>query len=335
MATQMVSRLKRDGQFEVAEAKIPEAGADDVVVEVASCGICGSDLGMVRSSSAFDGAVLGHEFSGRVVAVGSKVEGIAEGDRVTANPMVNLIGLGRTPGAFAQFVRIPSPVLGRNTFKLPDTISDETGALIEPLTVGLHAVNRSGAQAGDKVVIFGTGPIGICVLVALRARGVSDILAIDPSALRRGFAQKMGATAVHDPREASPVAFIAGHFGSLPYPYQKEPVAQADIVFDCAGVQVVLDDAVVSLKTGGKLVLVADPHDIAVPARLVMLHELNVIGAVGYENEFEEAIALLASGDIDLSSLVTHRYPLANIGEAFLMQSDANQAGKVLVQAGA
>lgn len=332
MATQQVGRLKRDGHFEIASADIPDTGGDDVVVEVASCGICGTDLAFHRSGSAPDGAVLGHEFSGRVVAVGGNVAGLAEGDRVTANPMAWLLGLGRVPGAFAQYVRVPGPILGQSIFKLPDTISDELGALVEPFSVGLHAVNRSGAKAGDKVAIFGAGPIGICVLAALRARGVSDVICIDPSAVRRSFAEKMGAMAVHDPREGNPVAFIAGHFGSATLPYLEEPAAQADIIFDCAGVQAVLDEAVVSLRTGGKLVLVADPHETAVPARLVMLHELSVIGATAYVDEFEEAIRLLSSGTVDLLPLVTHRFPLSHLGEAFAMQADAEQAGKVLVQ---
>ena len=95
----------------------------------------------------------------------------------------------------------------------------------------------------------------------------------------------------------------------------------------------VLDEAVVSLRHGGRLVIVADPHDIAVPARLVMLHELSVIGAVGYDGEFAEAIRLLASGKVDLSALVTHRFPLSRIEEAFAMQRNAGEAGKVLVLA--
>lgn len=332
MATQLVSRLTGDGRFEIAEAEIPEPGEDGIVVEVASCGVCGSDLGITRHPAGFAGKTLGHEFAGRVVAVGSCVEGIAEGDRVTANPMADMIGLGRHPGAFAQYLRIPGPEVGRNLFRLPDALDDEAGALVEPLTVGLHAVNRSGAKPGEKVAIYGAGPIGLCVLAALQARGVDGILAIDPSPRRRDFASVMGAAAVHDPAEGSAVAFIAEHFGSVSLPYEKEPVAQADIVFDCAGVQAVLDEAVVSLKAGGRLVLVADPHDIAVPARLVMLHKLSVIGAVGYEDEFEEAIALLASGRIDLSALVTHRFPLAEINQAFAMQRNAEEAGKVLVR---
>jgi len=333
MTTQFVSRLTDGGTFEIAEAPIPVAGDDGIVVAVSSCGVCGSDLGIVRSSANFAGKTLGHEFSGRVVAVGKAVRGISEGDRVTANPMVDLIGLGRNPGAFAQYLRIPSPVLGRNVFKLPDTIDDDSGALVEPLTVGLHAVNRSGVKSGEKVAIFGAGPIGLCVLAALRARGVDGILSIDPSPKRRTFAQAMGASAVHDPATGGSVGFVASHFGSVPFPYEKEAVAQADVVFDCAGVQAVLDEAVTALGHGGRLVLVADPHEIAVPARLVMLHELSVIGAVGYEDEFEEAIGMLASGALDLSPLVTHRYPLERIEDAFAMQSNAAEAGKVLVQA--
>jgi (R,R)-butanediol dehydrogenase/meso-butanediol dehydrogenase/diacetyl reductase len=333
MATQRISQLTVDGGFDIAEAEIPDAGEDGIIVEVASCGVCGSDLGILRSPTSFAGKTLGHEFSGRVTSIGSKVAGIAVGDWVTANPMVDLIGLGGNPGAFAQYVRIPATVLGRNVFKLPDGIDGDTGALVEPLTVGLHAVNRSGAKAGDKVAIFGAGPIGLCVLAALRARGVDGILVIDPSQVRRNFAEAMGAASIHDPVEGGTVAFVGGHFGSVPYPYEKQPVAQADIIFDCAGVQSVLDEAVLSLRHGGRLVLVADPHEIAVPARLVMLHELTVIGAVGYDGEFDEAIRLLASREVDLSAIVTHRFPLSRIDEAFAMQRNAGEAGKVLVMA--
>ena len=333
MAKQFVSKLTSDGSFEIAEAEIPDAGEDAIIVAVTSCGVCGSDLGIVRSPTSFAGKTLGHEFSGRVISVGNKVEGIELGDRVTANPMVDLIGLGRHPGAFAQYLRIPAPVLGRNVFKLPEGMDDDSGALVEPLTVGLHAVNRSGAKPGDKVAIYGAGPIGLCVLAALKARGVDGVISIDPSPMRRSFAQRMGASAVHDPAEGSAVAFVASHFGAHSFPYEQQPVAQADIVFDCAGVQAVLDEAVVSLRHGGRLVIVADPHDIAVPARLVMLHELSVIGAVGYDGEFAEAIRLLASGKVDLSALVTHRFPLSRIEEAFAMQRNAGEAGKVLVLA--
>jgi len=172
------------------------------------------------------------------------------------------------------------------------------------------------------------------VLVALRAKGVTDVLAIDPSAIRRSFAADLGASAVHDPGEGSSPGFIGAHFGSRPAPFGGADIAQADIVFDCAGVQAVLDEALLSVRSGGTLVLVAEPHGNALAIGEVMHRELSVIGAMAYVDEFEEAIALLASGEANLAPLVTHRYRLAEIGEAFAMQSNAELAGKVLVQPG-
>lgn len=334
MGNHKVGRLREGKRFEVADADMPEAGADDIVLKVSSCGICGTDLGFLRSGSAPDGIVLGHEFSGTVVSAGANVSGVVPGDRVTANPMVNLLGLGRIPGAFAEYLRVPAPQIGKNLFLLPEGISDEIGALVEPFAVGLHAVNRSGAKPGDRIAIFGAGPIGICVLAALKANRIEDIVVIDPSKLRRDFASQMGATAVHDPADGSATAFIGAHYGEKSFSYLARPVAQADIVFDCAGVQAVLDDSVYALKSGGTLMLVADPHDLALPVRYVMQHELKVIGAVAYEDEFDTAIELLASGKVDLSPMITHRFGLSQIADAFKMQADPENAMKVLVQAG-
>lgn len=332
MAMQTVARLTRGGNFEIGEADLPDAGDDGILVKVDYCGICGTDLAFVRSGSMREGTVLGHEFSGEVVAAGPKVKAIAAGDRVTVNPMADNIGLGLIPGAFAQYVRVPAPEPGRNVFKLPPSIGPEVGALIEPFAVGLHAVNRAGAQPGDRIVIFGAGPIGICILAALACQGIDGVLVIDPSAERRDFANRFGAKASHDPGSGSARAFAGSHFGERSYPYIDHPVAQADIIFDCAGVQAVLDESLLMLSEGGTLVMVADPHHATLPARLVMLHELRVIGTVGYEDEFETAIDLLDSGATDLSSMVTHRFTLSQLNEAFDMQSDAGRAMKVLVR---
>ena len=145
----------------------------------------------------------------------------------------------------------------------------------------------------------------------------------------------MGASAVHDPRGASPVDFIAGHYGCEEVLFARSSVALADMVFDCAGVASVLEDAVHSLKVRGRLVIVADPHDLSLPyLRLVMQRELSVIGAVGYDDEFTEAIALLGSGAVDLTPLVTHRFALSDLDQAFAMQADPQQAIKVMVKAG-
>lgn len=327
-----VGRLMGAGSIAVEAAEAPTPGARDVIVQVSVTGICGTDLSFYRHGSAPAGSILGHEFSGRVVSIGNAVSGVSVGDRVVANPMKDNLGLGRLDGSFAQFLRLPDVQPGRSLFRLPDGISDEAGALIEPFAVGLHAINRAGARPGDKVVIYGAGPIGLCVLAGLKARGVEQVLVVDPSSLRRSLALQMGASAAHDPREGSSPAFVAGHFGALDLRYTREPVAQADIAFDCAGVGSVSGEALHSLAQKGRYVIVADPHDGTLPnARLVMLHELTILGVLAYEDEFLEAIALLDSGKVDLSPLVSHRFPLDRLGDAFAAQMDADTAVKVLV----
>jgi threonine dehydrogenase-like Zn-dependent dehydrogenase len=329
---QQVGRLDAPRRIRMDRAAIPEAGPGDVLIKVSRTGICGTDLAFFREGAPEAGAILGHEFAGTVVAAGSEVRGVAAGDRVVANPMIDLLGLGRLAGSFAEYLRLPAAGPGRNIFTLPASISDETGALIEPFAVGLHAVSRARAKAGDRIVIYGAGPIGLCVLAALRSRGLERILVVDPSDKRRSIALAMGAQAAHDPKTASAPAFVAGHFGAEDLPYTAQPVALADIAFDCAGVARSLDDAAHSLAERGRLVIVADPHETPFPhLRLVMLRQLEVLGALAYDDEFAEAIALLASGTVDLSPLVTHRFPLARLAEAFAVQMDADNAVKVLV----
>jgi 2-desacetyl-2-hydroxyethyl bacteriochlorophyllide A dehydrogenase len=332
MAGQIVGRLDAPRAIRIDTADIPQAGPRDLLIKVARTGICGTDLAFFREGAPVAGAILGHEFAGTVIAAGAEVEGVGVGDRVVANPMIDLVGLGRVAGSFAEYLRLPAADPGRNVFPLPPAISDETGALIEPFAVGLHAVNRSRARAGEKVVIYGAGPIGLCVLVSLKARGVEQVLVVDPSEKRRSIALAMGASAAHDPRKGSAPAFVAEHFGGEQLPFLAEPLALADVAFDCAGVAAAIDDAVHSLARRGRLVLVADPHGAALAAlRLVMLRELELLGALAYDDEFHEAIELLASGKADLSSLVTHRFPLTELGRAFETQMDAENAVKVLV----
>lgn len=332
MESQIVGRLLTKQNIGLDTAAMPRAGADDVIIKVSSCGICGTDLAIYRDGSMPPGTILGHEFSGMITAAGKDVRGLNIGDRVTANPMLLGLGLGRVSGAFAQHVQISAPRLGENIFKLPDAMADETGALIEPFAVGLHAVTRSRAAPGERVVIFGAGTIGLCVLAALRARGVDDILVVEPNEKRLALAAAFGAAALHDPRQGSARAAAGRRFGEEPVRYCEEPLANADIVFDCAGVRQTLQDGIRALAPNGRLVLVADPHHAELPDfRLVLLRELEIIGALAYAQEFVEAIVLLGEGKIDLSPLITHRFALEDIAEAFRVQLDAAQSVKVLV----
>lgn len=328
-----VGRLDAPRTIRMDTAAPPEIGPGDVLIKVACTGICGTDLGFYREGAPVAGAVLGHEFAGEVVAVGDAVSGVLEGERVVANPMVDFLGLGRLQGSFAEYLRLPNAQKGRNLFTIPETVSDEVGALIEPFAVGLHAVNRSGAGVQSKVAVYGAGPIGLCVVAGLRAKGVERVLAIDPSSKRRELALAMGATAVFDPTAGSASAFIAEHFGGETLTYTSKPIGHADVVLDCAGVEPALDDALHSLRAGGRLVLVADPHHAVLPSlRLVMMRELEVTGALAYEDEFVAAIRLVVDGKVDLAPLVSHRFALDELAQAFETQMDAQNTIKVLVR---
>jgi 2-desacetyl-2-hydroxyethyl bacteriochlorophyllide A dehydrogenase len=311
---------------------MPAPGPKDVLIRVGASGICGTDLSFFRSGSVPSGSILGHEFVGTVVAIGSDVSNIALGSRVTANPMASGLGLGKVAGAFADYMVIPNAVADQTVFALPDGLPNRIAALIEPFAVGLHAVNRGRAQAGDKVVVFGAGPIGLCVLIALRARGIDQVLVIDPSPMRLSAALHLGALAVHEPKTGSSSAFIAHHFGKKEVSFANRPIAQATLAFDCAGTASVLDDGLHALATGGRFVIVADPHALVLPdLRLVMLQELSVTGAVGYGDEFSEAVSMITAGTVNLAPLITHTFPLTQLADAFATQMDPQTAIKVIV----
>jgi len=332
MTMQRAARLQAAGQIEIHDIAVPAAGADGIVVQVAACGICGTDLSFYRAPTVPPGSVLGHEFSGRIVAIGKDVDGLALGDRVVVNPMTQGVGLGRADGAFSHYVRVDAPERDKTVFVLPETVSDEAGALVEPFSVGLHAVNSAGLRATDRVVIFGAGMIGQCVLAALRAKGVRDILVIDYSERRLQLAMQLGARAVHDPRNGSARAFVGHHFREEMTRFADEPLAEADVAFDCAGVAAVLTDGLRSLRRRGKFVIVADHHGPAtIDMRLLMLRRITMIGVLAYDEEFAEAIDLMARSVVDLMPLVTHRFALEDLAEAFRAQLDTDNAVKVMM----
>ncbi len=154
------------GKIEAIEKPIPRPGPHDVVIRVARAGICGTDIHTHTHGSelAFKGMTIGHEFRGRVSAVGEEVTDIPLGARVTVNPMINHLGLA-TDGAFAEYVTIPAAALDHNVFLLPDNVNDTQAALVEPLAVVLRGVNRSSVTPDSRVVIQGLGTIGLCALL--------------------------------------------------------------------------------------------------------------------------------------------------------------------------
>jgi 2-desacetyl-2-hydroxyethyl bacteriochlorophyllide A dehydrogenase len=341
-----------EGVRDVQVRRIPEpaATADDIVLRVKTCGICGSDLHSYTTGAFVKpGQVMGHEFCGEVVEVGQNVRGVGVGDRVTAMPFVacyacppcvrgeyhlcdnlagHVIAYG-LPGAFAEYVRVPRAVLGRSIFKLPAEINDLTGATVEPLAVAVHAVETARPAFGARVVVIGAGLIGQCMIQVLKAAGVGAVVVSEVSATRAEVARRFGADAVVDPTAGDFLARVAEIVGRG----RRGRGAAADVVFDCAGVPAAFTQALTLVRPGGTLAITAlyeDPVQFD-PSRVVW-REVRIVGTLGYRHEFPQAIELLRSGRVRTEPLVTDRFALDQANEGFQRQLAKDQAMKVMIQ---
>jgi len=319
----------------LCEIAPPKAGPRDVVLRIAAVGVCGSDLGYIAAGGVSGPAAapfpLGHELSGTVVEAGAEVMSFASGDRVILNPLINLVGNGGPEGGFGERLLVRD-VAGRpeSLLRLPDELSFETGALIEPLAVGLHAVNRLGARPGDKVAIFGAGPIGLMSLIALRSRGVDDVVVFDLSAFRRERASQLGARLAVDPRETPAVeALRAAHGGVRVY---SADAPQTTHYLEASGAPLIPD--IVGFARMGAVVCVVSAQKQPAPVdfQRVLAKELTLTGAIGYPTELGEALQLLLAGAIDPSPVVSHRFKAGEVLEAFATAKQPDRAAKVLVQ---
>jgi (R,R)-butanediol dehydrogenase/meso-butanediol dehydrogenase/diacetyl reductase len=329
--------------LQVEEVPTPEAGPSDVVVEVAACGICGSDLHTYLHGSFVEpGQIMGHEFSGRIVAAGDDVEGLAVGDRVTGLPLqpcrqcarcaegkYNLCGQAWTaglaygkPGAFAERIRIPGAVAGENVFRLGDEIDDEAGATVEPLAVAVHAAHLAPEVRGATALVVGLGTIGQQVVQVLRAHGAERVIGIDISELRLEAARSLGAEA------ADSSAGIEATLGEL-----LADGDEIDVVFECSGVPALALAALDTVKAGGTIVVLAlydDPMTFN-PTTLVQ-KEVRLQGSIAYTSEdFDEAVRLLSTGAAQAAPLITQRESLDDISGAFEVQLSKDRSLKVLV----
>lgn len=334
--------------LELVDVDEPHAAPGQAVVEVAACGICGSDLhSYLHGFAAVPGQVLGHEFSGRIVET-ADVPGLEEGIRVVVRPLIpcrrcerclagephlcqagfhDNIGYGAR-GAFAERVLVPRAVVGETVFPLPDELSDAAGALVEPLSVALHAVRLAAPELGETAVVFGLGTIGLGVTRFLRLMGALRVVCFDPSPIRRERALELGADLAYDPGEIDPVDAVRALTG----PGAFGLGARADLVVECAGVPRAFADALKVVRHGGRLVAAAMyTGKLELNPSRIVEKELIVRGSFAYNDEFSRVIRLLAAGVLDPDRLVSHRFPLERIEDAFRAQLDREQALKVLV----
>jgi (R,R)-butanediol dehydrogenase/meso-butanediol dehydrogenase/diacetyl reductase len=322
-----------DFSLDPAEPRHP--GAKDVLVKVKACGICGSDLSYIKIGGMRpkpDVTPLGHEAAGEVIHVGNSVSGLNVGQRVVINPMMtpSNIGNGGTEGAFTEELLVRDARVGDNLLPIPDGLPYDIAALTEPLAVALHGVNRSLAKAGDKVVVFGCGPIGLGMVLWLKDRGVTDVVALDLAPARLERAMALGARATINPAQENLAERLTQLHGTAEV-FSRKAVG-TDVFIDAAGAPNIVSDVVRMAKYQSRMVVTAaymKPVQFDVGAMLVT--EMTITTAVGYPTEMPEVIAAMPRLREKLGTLISHRFPFDRVIEAFGVAGTAGSA-KVMIE---
>lgn len=334
-----VAMVTAPGTTEVIEAPKPQTGPDDVLVKIRACGICGSDalyIAMGGLPPNHGKMPLGHEPAGEVVEVGSNVSGIAVGDHVVINPLVapsGIIGNGGSTGALADYLLIEKAVRGVSLEVIPDHIPFEVAALNEPMAVARHGVNRVTPKPGDKVVVFGAGPIGLGATISFKSAGVGHLAVVDLIPSRLEKALQVGADAViNASQEDVTKRLIELHGkGEAMFPGKSG----TDIYFDGAGAPSVIGTAMASAKSGARIVVVA-VHKEPVPVDMLSLmgNEVSIVGSMGYPDEIFEVTADIVANWEKYKVLVSHTIPFDDVQEALRTAQTPGAADKVVVTFG-
>jgi L-iditol 2-dehydrogenase len=307
------------GDVRLEERPLPPLGDKDVLVDVVGCGVCATDLHLVDGSIALykPPKVLGHEVGGVVRAVGDAVTHVQSGDAVALDTSVpcntcfycrearpfmcpNRISVA---AGFSDYNLVPASVV----YKLPPGVGPEMGALAEPLSCAIHAVDRGEIRPADAVAIVGAGALGLLVLSVVRLRGATQIIMSDPDPSRRALAERMGATRVLDPFAEDLVAVA----------HELTDGRGVDVAFEAVGAQATIEQAFELPRQGGTLVQVSVPPTSArpaLPAYQLFARELTIRGSFVRTTEFRRAVELLQT--LDLAPLITQRFALSDFSQA-------------------
>ncbi|AKU16660.1 NAD(P)-dependent alcohol dehydrogenase [Luteipulveratus mongoliensis] len=332
-----VSVLARAGVVELIERDRPTPAQDEVLVRVVAVGVCGSDThyfdhGRIGHFVVESPLVLGHEAAGVIEEVGAEVDPSRVGQRVSIEPGVpcrrcrlclsghynlcaDMVFYATPPvdGALAEYVTIHEAF----AHPVPDVLSDDAAALLEPLSVALWAAQRAGIRAGSRVLVTGCGPIGLIAVQTARAFGATDVIASDVNAHRLALAREMGATQALDTS-----AQVLSEVG-----------VEADVLLECSGHPAATLDALRVLAPAGRAVLVGTgSHDLAIPLQLVQEKELELTGTFRYAGTWPVAINLVATGAVDLDRLVTAHFALAESSSALTAGRDDPHAVKSVIR---
>ncbi len=326
-----------NGAMDIRTEVVPDPVLEPhgVIIKVNACGICGSDLHVYKRDE--QGTIFGHEFSGDVVEVGSQVSGITPGMRVTAvgfkpcgkcfwcaqgkgHRCSDMALLGyQFPGAMAEYVHVPFAALGRTVFPIPDRLSYEDAASVEPLSISYFSVNRAQPKEDETIAVLGLGVIGLYAIQVLKSMGVSKIVASGRRGSRLEAAKVCGADIVIDAAEEDAVAAAMSMTGKM----------GVNTVIECAGVQATFDQSVAMARGGGKIMLVGIyEQPLTWDPLQVISKNLSLVGCLG--GNFPASINLLKEGKVSAKPMITHRFSLDQAAEAFRTQLTDPDAIKVM-----
>jgi L-iditol 2-dehydrogenase len=308
------------GRLEVRDAPTPVPAADEVLIRVKACGICGSDVhGMDGSTGRRKPPiVMGHEGAGLIAQLGPRVAGWREGERVTFDSTIycgacafcrqgrvnlcdsrRVLGVScdeyRRDGAFAEFVAVPARIL----YRLPEEVAFEQAAMTEALSVAAHAVGRAGVSPGETVLVVGAGMIGLLIVQVLRASGAGRVIAVDLAPERLELARRLGADVV-----------LRADGVNVPDEVKKLG-GGADAAFEAVGTSEAVNTAVLALRKGGRLVLVGNVSaEVALPLQAVVTRELTLAGSCASAGEYPACLEMIARKQVNVDALVSALAPL-------------------------
>lgn len=331
--------MAEPGKVFIREVPKPKPSRGEVLVRVRRIGICGSDIHVWHGKHPYTKypVIQGHELSGTVEEVGEGVEGFELGRKVTVQPQVtcgkcppcrrgdyhiceNLKVMGfQTEGGAREFWRVEASKL----IPLPEEVSLEEGAMVEPLSVAVHAVAKAGEVSGRKAVVLGAGLIGNFTAQVLKERGAS-VLISDPNPFRLEMARKVGITACVNPTQEEVGEAVLTHFGE-----------RADLWFECVGIEQTIDQAIELCGKGGTVIVVGVfPEKVRVNMGFVQDHELTVRGTLMYKREdMEEAVELLRRKRVQAEPLITSRFRFPEYEESYrFIDRNREKIMKVMIE---
>jgi len=334
--------LKEYGQFVYQEEANPRIGEDEVLIDVRACGICGSDVhGMDGSTGRRrPPIIMGHEASGVIAEVGGKVTGWSPGDRVTFDSTVycgscwfcqrgainlcdnrRVLGVScedyRQHGAFAEYVAVPQRIL----YRLPEALSFERAAMVEAVSIAVHAVERAPISLGDTAVVVGAGMIGLLVVQALRLAGCGIIIAVDLEAERLKLAERLGADVSLKADDCDVLKEVKHHTRGR----------GADLAMEVVGTSPTVNTALACVRKGGAVTLIGNlKPSIELPLQSVVTRQLTLCGSCASSGEYSACLDLMARGTINVAALISATPPLAD-GAAWFKRLYGREPGLLKV----